>query len=65
MKSSEFDGRLVRYADALKLVHSGKIIGQSLDGNWLLVQSDDPHAPPAKWHFRIARTLINAVLVAE
>lgn len=41
----------------------GKVVGQSTDGKWLFVQSSDPHAPPAEWHFKVSKDMIDAVLV--
>ena len=63
MKSSEFDGQSVLYVDALKIPHSGVIVGQSNDESVLLVQSDNPNAPKADWHFSVTRELLPAVLV--
>lgn len=62
MIKSEFDGRRVRYVDAALLAHTGAIVGQSEDRQWLYVQSDSPSAPPANWHFKISRSVIGGVL---
>lgn len=63
MKTSEFDGQAVVYVDALKIPHTGVVVGQSNDGARLLIQSDNPNAPAAAWHFSVDRELIDAVLV--
>jgi hypothetical protein len=63
MKPSEFDGQPVLYIDALKIPHSGIVVGQSADESRILVQSDNPNVPEAQWHFSVQRDLIDAVLV--
>ncbi len=63
MKTSEFDGQAVAYVDALKIPHTGVVVGQSNDGAQILIQSDNPNAPQADWHFSVSRELIDAVLV--
>lgn len=63
MKTSEFDGQSVAYVDALKIPHTGVVAGQSNDGARILVQSDNPNAPQAAWHFSVSRDLLPAVLV--
>lgn len=62
MKPSIYDGQKVTYIDPMKLVHTGVIVGQSEDGLWQYVQSDNPAAPPAEWHFKIASDKITAFL---
>jgi hypothetical protein len=60
--ASNYDGQKVTYIDPLKIVHTGVIVGQTDDGKWQLVQSDNPAVPPADWHFRIATDKISAFL---
>lgn len=55
---SEYDGQLVTYIDPLRLEHTGVVVGASPDGKWFYVQSDNPTAPAADWHFRIAARLL-------
>lgn len=62
MVSSAYNNQHVVYVDALQMVHSGIIVGQSEDGRWLLVQSDNPVVPPADWHFRIAAENVDLFL---
>lgn len=62
MQPSIYDGQKVTYVDPLNLVHTGVIVGQSDDGQWQFVQSDNPAAPDAEWHFRIATANITAFL---
>lgn len=54
MKKSKHDGKPVRYVDHFKLVHTGSVVGQSDDGQWLFCQSDRSTAPPKEWHFKVA-----------
>lgn len=60
---SQYDGQAVLYVDALKLRHSGVVVGQSPNGEWYYIQSDNPKVPPQKWHFQIAAGLIGGVLL--
>lgn len=63
MKKSQHDGQPVIYTDHMKLTHTGTVVGQSNDGQWLYCQSDKPSAPPAQWHFKVASdwfTLVKA-----
>lgn len=62
MAASIYDGQKVTYIDPMKIVHTGVIVGQSDDGLWQLVQSDNPNVPPAVWHFRVATDKITAFL---
>lgn len=62
MIPSEFDGQQVLYVDAMKLQHSGVVVGQSKDRAWLYIQSDHPKAPPRAWHFKVSRSVLPAVL---
>lgn len=61
--TSAYDKRQVRYVDQARLAHVGVVVGQSVDGNWLYVQSTNPKAPPQEWHFKVAATMIDGVLV--
>ena len=62
MIPSEFDGQTVLYVDAMRLQHSGVIVGQSRNQQWLYVQSDNPNVPPQKWHFKVARDVLPGIL---
>lgn len=62
MNPSLYDGQKILYIDALKLTHTGAVVGQTADGKWLFVQSDNPNVPPAAWHFKIAASKIQAYL---
>lgn len=62
MIPSAYDGRSVVYVDAAKLQHSGVIVGQSSDRQWYYVQSDNPNAPAASWHFKVSAAMIEGVL---
>lgn len=64
MKPSPFNGRQVLYVDNLRLRHSGIVVGQTNDGAWAYVQSDDPNVKPAQWHFKVDTRLLPGVLVA-
>jgi hypothetical protein len=59
--SSPHDGKAVNYVDRLKITHTGVVVGQSADGDWLYVRSDRPNMTRADWHFKIAARLIDAV----
>lgn len=61
--ASEFDTQAVLYVDNMGLQHSGIVVGQSVDGNWVYVQSTRPNVPDAQWHFRVRRELIGGMLV--
>lgn len=60
---SSYTGRRVVYVDSLRLEHRGEIVGQTQSGSHVYVRSDLPTAPPAEWHFKIARQMLGAVLV--
>lgn len=60
---SQYDGQSVLYVDAAKLRHSGVVVGQSPDGAWYYVQSDNPKVPAQRWHFQIAAAMIGGVLL--
>jgi hypothetical protein len=63
--ASEFDGRRVVHVDAMRLQHSGVIVGQSQDGAWLFVQSDRPGVSEKVWHFKVKRAILPAILVID
>ena len=52
------------YVDPLGMQHSGAIVGQSDDGQWFLIRSDQfvPQQPD-EWHFQIHKDRIDAALV--
>jgi hypothetical protein len=65
MSASKFNGRQVLYVDNLRLAHSGIVVGQSADGAWTYIQSDNPDVKPAEWHFKVSTRLLPGVLVKQ
>jgi len=65
IKPSEFDGTPVLYVDKFHFQHSGVIVGQSQDGKWLYVQSDNPNVEDADWHFKVTRGTLPALLAGR
>ncbi|TXH08866.1 MAG: hypothetical protein E6R03_17570 [Hyphomicrobiaceae bacterium] len=58
LRQSPYSGRRVAYVDAIRLTHTGVIVGQSANGSWQYVRSDSPRADQqAEWHFRISTEL--------
>jgi hypothetical protein len=58
LSTSPLAGRSVRYVDAIRLLHTGVIVGQSRDGAWQYVRSDNPRADQAaEWHFKLRTPL--------
>lgn len=58
---SKHDGKPVTHVDALKIAHTGTVVGKSRDGRWYYCRSDRPDVKPAEWHFKIGRELIEMV----
>jgi len=65
MITSEFDGQAVNYIDAMRIQHQGVVVGQSADRQFILVQSSNPKAGAADWHFKVRRLLLPGVLVTQ
>ena len=65
MQASEHDGEQVLYIDAMRRQHSGVIVGQSEDGGWFYVQSDNLRDDDSAWHFQVARAVLPGVLVGS
>lgn len=62
MMPSEWDGQSVTYVDPLKMTHTGAVVGQSEDGQWVYVQSDNPDALLTDWHFKVKAEWMPAIL---
>lgn len=62
MRPSRYNGRHLTYVDPAKLVHTGIVIGESEDGDWIYVQSDQFAAGPDDWHFKVARVMLPGML---
>lgn len=52
MISSPYDGGQITYRDPVGIIHTGQVVGQTPDGQWLYIHSDrlDDDAP---WHFKV------------
>lgn len=62
MNPSEFNGRRVLHIDGGGVQHSGLIVGETDDGESVYVQSDNPIAPLAEWHFTVSKSVLPALI---
>lgn len=62
MIESEYDGQFIAYVDPLNIVHTGFVVGQTPDRQWLFVQSDNPNVPDAPWHFKVLKANAEAFI---